>query len=164
MRKWILSISAVLLVLSFIILLLMSPTDTQYLAQFDDSHYKTLAAFDVPTEGQRILDISEALPFTWRVEKGDVDQILVQFNTSIPQAKLDYIQSALVGTVYVVPETGVRVNFELRVNKPLIHYTAETFNSILLYSSDYFDLLNGQQKTEVRIVIPQNYTLDQQAR
>lgn len=159
MKTWIIISVSVLMILSFLLIWMLSPSDSAYASQFSDNAYVTVAAFDVPKEGEHILSLIESLPFAYRVEHADTDQISIQLSTQFSPQAQEYVKSCLSGSVYVVPDDGVRVNLDLTLVKPLLYYKGETFSTAHFFKS-YKDLLAGEHTREMKIVIPENYTLD----
>ena len=84
MNKWILAVLSLVLALSFILVYLLSPSDSEYLARHAPENYVTVAAFDVPP-GQRSVDITSSLfPFSYKVARLDIDRVEIRVNRNIP--------------------------------------------------------------------------------
>ena len=96
MNKWILTAMSVMLILSFFLIYLLSPSDSDYLARYASGNYETVVSFDVPLDGGRIVDVIPSLfPFHVKKVRMDIDRIEIRVNRNIRGDLLDYMRKNL---------------------------------------------------------------------
>ncbi|NLW03234.1 MAG: hypothetical protein GX027_08210 [Clostridiaceae bacterium] len=158
MNKWILTAMSVMLILSFFLIYLLSPSDSDYLARYASGNYETVVSFDVPLDGGRIVDVIPSLfPFHVKKVRMDIDRIEIRVNRNIRGDLLDYMRKNLKAELFPVPETYARFALDISFPRPVGNYIGETFGIVGLF--DYYNDLYDAH-AEFMICVPMNYELD----
>ncbi|NLI38572.1 MAG: hypothetical protein GX384_04395 [Clostridiaceae bacterium] len=158
MNKWIVIAVSIALVLSFTLVYLLSPNDADYLARYTPENYVTVAAFDVPLDGNRIVDVvSSVFPFHFKTLKMDIDRIEIRINRNISGDLSGYMRENLKAELYPVPVTYERFNLEISFPRPVRNYMAETFGIVRIF--DHYNELM-REHAELMICVPMNYEIE----
>lgn len=158
MKSWILIAISIALVLSFALVYLLSPDHDDFLAQHNDDSFVTVAAFDVPLDGHRVLDILSTLyPLSYKSVSMDIDQIEIRVNKNLADGFLDYIRDSLQAELSFAREEKTRLNLNIRITRPVYYFVSGTFSIVRLFS-DYDKLLD--EHAAIKICAPLNYEFD----
>jgi len=149
---------SVVLVLSFAVVYLLSPSDSDFRAKYAPENFETVASFDVPLDGSGIVDVvSSPYPFSFKKVRMNIDKLEIRINRDISGNLPEFMQENLKAQVHYVPEAGTRLNLEISFPRPLRYY--EGYDFVMVRFFDYYKKLLAEH-AEIMICVPMNYEFD----
>ena len=144
------------LILSFLLILLISPDQDAYLSRFDENQYVTVAALDVPEGIQSTFSNISNLPIKLGYEQKDIDQVRILINKSLDR-NANYMRDNLDVKLVTDPENGY-ANLEITIPGYLFYFRGESFNIVNIFEN-YKNLFDERRHPLILIQIPEYYQL-----
>lgn len=158
MKTWIITAISIALVLSFTLVWLISPNDDDFMARYTPESYVTVASFEVPLDGSRVVDIVSPLyPFSVKTVKMDIDRLEIRVNRNTSGNLSGFMQENMSARLSFVPEDGTRVNLEIEFPRPIRNFLGDTFRTVKVFD-DYNKVL--YEHAEIMICVPMNYAFE----
>lgn len=142
------------LIIPFLLILLISPNQDEYLSRFDEDQYVEVAVFDVPDGNQTDFSYISSLPFNIRYENKNIDQVRVLVNKSLLRSN-GYIRDNLDVNFVTDPENKY-ASLEIKIPGHLFYFRGESFNIVNLFEN-YKNLFNEGRYPLILIQTPENY-------
>lgn len=146
----------ILLVLSFLLIVMISPDKDTWISRFKEDQYIEVATFDSPGQYPVSFSLGQSLPFYVKIEKNNSDQVQVIINRSLSQRQIDYIKDGLIMNYRESVKHQIAY-LEINMTENLFYFRGEGFNLVYLFD-DYKYLSYWSLCPLFLIKVPEDYS------